>query len=283
MKNPEVHDYLTRNDGLATRLRRARGAMTASELADRAGWNKSKVSKIESGKQLPSEEDLATWGSVTGADQRLVEQWRLMLVEAQSFRADFDQRMRNGQAPVQQEYSGLAESTTSFRFFETSVIPRYLQVAEYTRAVLEELFEQNNVPDDVDEATDERQRSSRYLYDSHRRFEFLLDEAVLRRRRFPPGIMRPQLDRLQSVIGLRNVRLGIYPSLSRPTKTLAQNSFELFDDIGYAETFISDGPRLLIDDVLKYDKILVRLWEDAVEGDEARRLINEIVADLSLT
>ena len=57
-----------------------------------------------------------------------------MLVEAQQFRSDYERRMRNGQSGIQQEYADLGESTTSFRFFENAVVPRYLQVPEYTRA-----------------------------------------------------------------------------------------------------------------------------------------------------
>lgn len=281
MKNPEVHNYLTRNDGLAVRLKNARGSMLASDLAERAGWNKSKVSKIEAGKQLPSEEDLDIWAELTGADTHLRDQWKGMLAEAQEFRSDFERRMRTGQKELQRQHGDLAESTTSYRFFENAVIPRYLQVAQYTRAVLREFFERHNIPDDVDEATAERQKSVALLYETHRSFAFLIDEHVLWSRRFPPDVMRPQLDRLVSVLGLRNVRLGIFPTLSRPTNTLSQNSFELFDDIGYAETYISDGYRMLIDEVTQYDRVLDRLWADAAEGDDARQLILNAIARLS--
>lgn len=283
MKNPEVHDYLTRNDGLATRLKKARGTMTMLDLATRAGWKesgKSKVSKIESGKQLPSVEDLKIWAALTGVDERLLEQWKVMLVEAESFRTDYQQRMREGQKAVQQEYSDLAAETTHFRFFESAVVPRYLQVREYTRAVLQEYHDDYGTIDDVDEATDERQASARYLYDTNKRFDFLIDEHVLRSRRFPPEVMRSQMDRLQSVIGLRHVRLGIYPSLSLPTKKLVRSSFELFDDVGFIETFLSDGPRLLIDDVVQLDKFFNQMWDDAVEGDTARRLILDAISSL---
>lgn len=283
MKNPEVHDYLTRNDGLATRLKKARGEITMLDFAMQAGWKesgKSKVSKIESGRQLPSTDDLEVWAAITGVDDRLLAQWKVMLVEAESFRTDYQKRMRNGQKAVQQEYSDLAAATTHFRFFEAVVVPRYLQVREYTRAVLQEYHDDYGTTDDVDEATDERQASVRYLYDTTKRFEFLIDEHVLRSKRFSADIMRPQLDRLQSVIGLRHVRLGIYPSLSRPTRKLVRSGFELFDDVGYIETFLSDGPRLLIDDVVKLDKFFHQLWEDAVEGEGARKIIIDAIRAL---
>lgn len=280
MRNPQFHDYLTRNDGLATRLRNARGDMLAKDLAAQAKWLATKVSKIESGKQLPSVDDLNTWAAITGIKEPLLGQLHAMLVEAQAFHTDYKNRMRNGQKAVQQEYNDLAETTTSFRFFEMAGIPRYLQLPQYTRALLQEMHDQHGSVDDVDEATAARQESVSYLHQLHRRFEFIIEEPVLRRRRLPPSVMRSQLFHLGTAIGLPNVRLGIYPSLSRQVRWTPQNSFELFDDVGYVETFATDGPRLLADEVAKYDVVMARLWEDAVEGDEARQLILDAIADL---
>lgn len=278
MNNPDIHHYLTSEDGLATRLKNARGAMPAKDLAAQTGWLPSKVSKIESGKQLPSKEDLDKWAELTGIDDELLGQLQAMLVEAKTLRVDYTQRMRAGQTAVQREYGDLAEVTQSFRFFETSYVPRYLQIRDYTRAVLLEHKQFSSV-DDVEEATTERQKSVGYLT-SDRQFELLINEPVLRYRAFPPEVMRAQLFHLAAAIGLRNVRFGIYPSLSRRVGRTPQNTFELFDDIGYVETWIKDGPKLLIDDVRQYDETLAKLWPDAAEGDEARELIYKAIADL---
>lgn len=272
MKNPKVHDYLTRNDGLATRLKRARGDMLAKDLAEAAGWLATKVSKIEAGKQLPSNADLAKWAEITGVDLALLGQWEAMLVEAQNFRHDFEIRMRDGQKGVQREYNDLIEECTSFRFFEMTYIPRFLQIPEYTQVVLEEQHKLHGGIDDVEAAVDERQQSVGYLYDTKRQFDLIIDEAVIRRRRILADVMRAQLDRLQSVIGLRNVRFGIIP-LDEPIDIFPQNSFELYGDVGYVETFYGDDPKLLIDVVNKYDRMMALLWDNAAEGDAARKLI----------
>lgn len=272
MRNPQVHNYLTRNDGLATRLRKARGDTPAKELATAAGWLPSKVSKIEAGKQLPSPDDLKAWAQHTGVDDILLGQWQAMLVEAQAFRSDFEMRMRDGQKAVQREYNDLIATATVFRFFEMTYVPRFLQIPEYTKIVLKEQHKLHGGIDDVDAAVDERQESVGYLYDSKRQFEFIIDEALLLRQRVEPAVMRQQLDRLQSVIGLRNVRLGIMP-LGEPIGIFPQNSFELYGDVGYVETFYGDDPKLLIDVVSKYNRVMDLLWESAVDGDKARRII----------
>lgn len=269
------------NQQLAERLKKARTdkGLTQTELAAHADWGdsgKTKVSKIESGRQLPSEADIDQWATATGLSGRLVKQLKAMLVEAEQLRTSYRKRMVKGQAPVQQEYTDLAETTTSFRFFETFVLPRYIQVPEYALAVLSE-FKRHASINDVEEAVNVRLSSIRFLYDPAKRFEFLINEPVIRSRRFPPEVMRPQLDRLLSVIGLRNVRFGIYPQISAPTRRLPVSSFELFDDIGFIETALGDGPKLLADDVERLDQDLAEFWADAFEGDDARALILDAI------
>ena len=54
---------------LAARLREIRieAGLTASDLAERAGWQRSKVSKIEHARQVPSIGDITAWCEYTGA------------------------------------------------------------------------------------------------------------------------------------------------------------------------------------------------------------------------
>jgi transcriptional regulator with XRE-family HTH domain len=284
MTNTEARDPL-----LGGSLRKAREAsgLTGGQLAERAGWTtagggpgtgKSKVSKIESGKQIPSTDDIDAWAAATGVNDRLREQWKAMAAQAEELRSGYRKRASQGQQPVQKEYNDLAAQTTRFRFFEMTFIPRYLQVPDYSRAVIQEHHDKHGTINDVEAAAQERQGSVRYLYDTNKTFTFLIDEPVLRRRRFPASIMRPQLDRLMSIIGLGNVTLAIYPSLSRPVHSLTESSFELFDDIGYIETALEDAPRLLADDVERLEELFNRYWQDAVTGDDARQIILDAIA-----
>jgi transcriptional regulator with XRE-family HTH domain len=280
MTSPEVPH---RSTELGASLKRARGNLTQSELAERAGWGKSgktKVSKIESGRQLPDEDDLNAWADITEAGDRLREQWKTLAAQVDEVRSNYRKRARHGQQPVQKAYSDLAAETTHFRFFEMTFIPRYLQVPEYTRATLQEHHDKHGSIDDVEAAAQERLSSARYLYDLSKKFVFLIDEPVLRKTRFPASIMRPQLDRLLSVIGLSNVTLAVYPSLSRPVHSLTESSFELFDDVGYIETALEDAPRLLANDVESLEKLFERYWQDAAVGDEARQLILDAISHL---
>lgn len=272
---------------LGDSLAKARKAakLTGAELAERAGWSagtgKTKVSKIERGNQLPTEGDLDDWADATGVDDRLRAQWKRITQTAGVERSPgYAKRMESGQAAVQREYTDRAEETTSFKFFETFVIPRYLQVPQYTRAVLEEYRDKIGVVDDVDGAVKERQRSVRYLYDDTKNFTFLIEEPVLRRRRFPPAVMRAQLHSLLTTIGLDQVTIAVYPSLSRPVHTLTESSFEIFDDIAFVETVLEDDKRLLADDVIKLEALFDRYWRDAAVNEDARPIILDAIEHL---
>ena len=283
--NTPRHDPL-----LGSALQKARNAagLTGEQIAERTGFKtrsgnlaKDKVSKIESGKQLPTLAEVDAWADATGVDDRVREQWKLLAAQAEENRSiNYRQRAQGGQQATQKAYSDLAEETSRFTFFEMTFLPRYVQIPDYTRAILQEHHEKHGTVDDVAAATRVRQASTRFLYDDTKKFTFLIDEPVLRRRRPAASIMRPQLLQLMSVIGLDNVTLAVYPSLSREVSSLTESSFELFDDVGYIETALEDSPRLLADDVQELEKLFERYWQDAAVGEDARAIILDAIAAL---
>jgi transcriptional regulator with XRE-family HTH domain len=54
---------------LAARLRalRAAAGLSGNRLAQQFGWPQPRVSKLETGKQIPTEDDLRVWVTATGA------------------------------------------------------------------------------------------------------------------------------------------------------------------------------------------------------------------------
>lgn len=280
MQTPPVQELLTRNDGLAVRLKRARGAMLAKELAERADWPQSKISKIEGGRQLPSHEDLELWAAITGAGEVALDQWRAMLVEARQARKDWAQQVRDGNTGIQNRYNQIITECTDYRFFETTYIPRFFQVPGYTRAVLTESRQRLGGLDDIEQAVLTRQASVAHLYDPSRTFQLMVTEPVLRwrPRALPAAVHRQQLDRLVSVIGLDNVRFGILP-LDAPVTWWPQNAFELYGDVGFVEGWFSEQ-QLLLDEVEKCRAVLDELWPSAVTDDEAAELIMKILAGI---
>ena len=195
--------------------------------------------------------------------------------ETRVINATFGSRMHEGQAAVQKTYTDLARSATLVRHFETVYIPGPLQLPEYAHRVLTEMIGLQGLEiDDVDTAVAERMQRQQMLYEPGRRWEFLLAEPCLRWALVPPAVMRSQLDRLQTVIGLAHVRFGIVP-MGRELATAPQNTVEIYvgeETVAVAETFIGETWHR-DEQADAYDRAVDRMWKEAVEGDEARALI----------
>ncbi|MEU7857856.1 helix-turn-helix transcriptional regulator [Nonomuraea sp. NPDC049141] len=272
-----LEDWLNRPEGLAARLRtlRAQAGLSGKDIADAHRWQQSKVSRIENAKQLPSVEDVEAWGATCSAGPELVAELLQLLEEARIARLTFHSRMRAGQKAVQEDYSRLIREARLIRNFETVYVPGTLQVPAYARRVLEEMVWLHDLDiDDVDAAVTTRMRRQQMLYDSAKRFEFLIGEPVLRWLICPPAVMRAQLDRLQTIIGLEHVRFGILPMGSQLTIT-PQNGFSIFvadEPLVMVETFIGETSHTG-EEAARYMQVLDKLWDEAVTGDRARDLI----------
>jgi transcriptional regulator with XRE-family HTH domain len=245
--------------------------MSGKDFAGRLGWDPTRLSKLERGRQMPTAADLRAWVDLAGEPGALDELLG-MLSNARSQQFTFQSRMRYGQSPVQKTYNELVRGATLIRYFEVAYVPGLLQVPDYMRRVFAEQVDLHNLEvDDVDQAIADRLERQQHLYDRSKSFEFILTEAVLRWRLCPTAVMQAQLDRLQTAVGLPNVRFGVLP-FGATLGTTPQNKFEAYDDIVLVEMFRGecayDG-----EDAAFYGKVMDRLWTEAAEGDEARRLI----------
>jgi transcriptional regulator with XRE-family HTH domain len=279
--NP-IENWLTEPGGLADRLRalRTQAGLAGKDLAATTMWATSKVSRLENGRQMPSEDDIKVWANACGADDATTRELTHLLGEVHAAHLDWKRRMRRGQAAVQANYGQLVQESGSIKHFETVYVPGLLQTAEYARRVLGEMVELHDLEvKDVTEAVAERMRRQQFLYDTERTFEFLLAEPVLRWMLCPPDVMRGQLDRLQTVIGMPNIRFGVVP-MGRQLRTAPQNSFQLYDDMAIVETFVGETTHRG-DEAAAYAQALERMWDDAITGEDARGLIVRAAADTS--
>lgn len=275
-----LEKWLTQPEGVATRLRamRVRAGLSGKELSDANGWAQSKVSRIENGKQMPSAGDIEAWCRACGASADTVVGLLRDREEARVAHATFSDRMRHGQAPVQETYNNLVRGARVIRHFETVYIPGLLQTPGYARRVLTEMIGLHNLEiDDVDASVAARMERQRHVYDPAKRFEFLLFEPVLRTHLVDAAVMRAQLDRLQTVIGLGNVRFGVIPMAERALTWTPQASVQIYesdDTVAVTEDLAGEHWHREEGDVVAYGRGIDLLWNEAAEGDEARRLIS---------
>lgn len=275
-------DWLSKPDGLADRLRAAREAnngMLAQQLGEVLGWDPAKVSRTENGRRVPTAADIRAWAASTntGDDER--DQMLAMLEEFNSLRSSWRERVKYGRRPIQAGYTKLYQDTREFRIFQTMWVPGVLQTPDYARQAIETAAALLDAPrTDIPEAVAERMRRQASLYEPTKRFEIILAESVLRSLPCDPPVMRVQLDRLTSAIGLPNMRFGIVPQMFRLSLAL-ENSFVLYDDMGVVETYVGET-RHFTEEAKTLGRAMDLLWAQAVEGDAARELINAAKADL---
>jgi transcriptional regulator with XRE-family HTH domain len=271
-------DYQQAREALGLRLRELRlsapgGRLTGADLAERRGWNKSKVSRLENGRQTPTPDDLRLWAEATGQPEAYDE----LLARLRGFEShirSWRRQLAAGHRAVQDTHLGAHTEAMMFRGWETSMIFGILQTPDYARHIFTRYAELQRTPRDTEEAVRSRIRRQDALYDSSKRFHLLLWEPALHALVCPPSVLAAQLDRLSGTVGLDTVELGIIP-LSASVKIPPASAFWVYDD---RQVIVENWhAELWIDDASSVDTYL-RTWttlrESAVYGADAQNVIN---------
>jgi transcriptional regulator with XRE-family HTH domain len=262
----EPEELGQRKDELALALREARkrAGLTGDRLAARCGISQSKISKIETGKVLPSVTDVERILTVLGVGGErttdLMALARLANTEFQSVRAS----LRRGLHQKQRELAALEADSQHIRFFLPLMITGLLQTPEYARASMA------NFPGDHPQAIAKRLDRQAALYKPAKRFTFVLTEAAVRWQLCEPRVMAVQMGRLASLSELPNIRIGVIP-LDTYVPDGPLNTFTVYDErIATAETF--GGVILMRDprDVAYHLGLFAFFEQYAVFDDEVR-------------
>jgi transcriptional regulator with XRE-family HTH domain len=272
-------EWLNQPGGLAERLQRLRKAagLTGDRLAAMLGWPRSKVPKIENGRQMPTEADIRAWAEACGQPDAIPELLDL-LSDAQAVHRQWRHQLRSGHAALQAEFDAIVRQAKRVRNFEVTFIPGLLQTPDYARyRILEAVRTQGTRAEGVDAAVAERMRRQEVLYDASKTFEFVITEAAFRLLPCPPQVMLGQLDRLLDRLP-GNVTLGIIP-MGVQLDLAPVNSFLMLDDTAIVEGHGGEDV-LGEDESADYARIFDMLLAESVTGDEARRLIADAAASL---
>ncbi|MDX6742499.1 DUF5753 domain-containing protein [Actinocorallia sp. A-T 12471] len=261
---------------LASQLRQllSQSHHTVTSLAAEVGWVKSKVSKIQNCRQVPTEEDIRVWCQATGNPDQIPE----LIAAARNLDGLYIQWRRmeqGGLRPVQTSFHTLYEDTREFRIFQHAPIPSLLQTPAYTTAHLTAIMRFRQIPDDVADAARERLSHQRYLDDGTKTFSFVVSEAALHAPMLPPEGMRAQLARLLEFTDGRsaNVALGILP-LRAPRTVWPWEGFWIYDSREVRPDLVAGQIRnRQPSDVLAYMGTFERLAQASVYGRDARTLI----------
>ncbi|WP_322760950.1 helix-turn-helix transcriptional regulator [Frankia sp. Cr2] len=269
-----------RSLGMRLRELRTSAGLTGRQLADAASWPASKISKLENGRQTPTDEDVYTWTRVTDAGGE-AEGLLASLHTLELQHAEWRRQLAPGLRPHQDELTQLDEKTRLFRVFEPTFVPGLLQTAEYARARFAQSITVFKVPNDIDDAVRARVQRQEMLYRSDKRFHFVLTEATLRYRLCATDVMMAQLDRLVSLSALRNVRLGVIGFDTRYVVAPTHGFWLLDHERVMVETFSAELNLAQPQEIEFYGGIFDQLAAVASYGGVARAIITRVLDDLA--
>ncbi|MFC9927220.1 helix-turn-helix domain-containing protein [Streptomyces sp. NPDC127190] len=273
-------DYQRAREELGRRLRELRvdspdGRLTGTALAQRLGWTQSKVSKLENGRQTPTDDDLRAWAEATGQPAVFAE-LRARLKGFESQTRSWRRQLAAGHRPVQDSWNAVMSNSTVWHEWETSLVPGLLQTADYARRVFESHSRLQNSPRDTEDAVRARMKRQECLYRPGKQLNLLVWEGALWARVAPPNVMAAQMDRLLGVVGIDTVRLGIVP-LDAQLSLNPANAFCIVDEQvvavedWHAELWLEDAETIAL-----YRRIWDTFAESAVFGAEAQQVIARV-------
>ncbi|MBB2500753.1 helix-turn-helix domain-containing protein [Amycolatopsis echigonensis] len=274
-----VHEARMALGGRLRELREQAG-LTGRKLAESLSWHFSKISKIENGKQKPSEDDIKSWTKATGREDEapaLLASLRTLEVQ----HAEWQRILRGGIRPRQNSLAELDQKTQLFRVFESTVIPGLLQTSEYARARFAESIRVFKLANDINDAVAGRLKRQDIFYRPDKRFHFVLTEAALRFRLSTVPVMLGQLDRLVSISALPNVKLGIIGFDTQYTAA-PWHGFWLYDEEKVlVETYSAALNLAQPQEIELYSDVFSELAAVASYGRAARAIITRVMDEFA--
>lgn len=266
---------------LAARLREIRitSGLLANDLAGRAGWHKSKISKIEHARQVPTVEDITVWCEHTGAADQ-VSDLVASLHAVEGMWVEWRRLESTGMRRLQDSYVPLFERTRQFRIYEAGVIPGLFQTVEYATARMRRIIEFSGIPDDLEQAVQARMDRQSVVHSGDHTFAVVLEEAALYSRIGDREMMAGQLGRLIAVSALPRVSIAVIPRDADRTMW-SSPGFWIYDD----ERVLVETPTAQLTitqprEIAVYARTFAELASMAAIGSAARRLITDAITAL---
>ncbi|WP_405137013.1 helix-turn-helix domain-containing protein [Nocardia sp. NBC_01388] len=255
---------------LGARLRelRKQDGLTGLELAKLAGWDNSKVSRYEHGKQTPTEQDIHTWCALTHAPSHLAD----LIASVRNVEAAWIEWKRIQSHRIQKKTAQVETESKLIRGYDPDLIPGLLQTQDYATEVLRECIQFVGGPDDLAAAVATRIERQQVLRKGARRFHFLIAEQALYTTVGSDEIMVGQLEYLAAQVRSSRVALGIIPRTAR--FRVPVTNFLMYDVRQVHVETVTAGltitqPR----EVSLYERAFQILVRQAVKGEAARELI----------
>ncbi|GGO56137.1 helix-turn-helix domain-containing protein [Streptomyces lasiicapitis] len=254
-------------------LRRASG-LSGERLALRCNMSQTKISRIETGRALPTVIDVERiLKALTVPDEvsdELIQLARRANVDYASWRA----YARVGLYHKQAELKALESSSRAMRHFLPAIPTGLLHVREYAIETLSPTVDSDPARN-VRRAVQARMDRQAILDDTSRSFWFLMTEQAVKWRRASAEAMAAQCAHMAKVNRKPNVEIGIVPKGVQVPGT-PMNIFVVYDDrLVTVELF--SGEVVLRDprDIAQHLSLFDLFWSHALTGDDASAFLTE--------
>jgi len=191
-------------------LRRTVG-ITSEGLADRTGISQSKISKIETGKFVPSIADVQRIIHALEVDREyaaeLLDRARVGTIEYEPYRA----ARRRGIGTVQRELAAIERSSTYIRHLLPTMITTLLQTPAYAHQWSIGSVDSRLTAETCAGVVADKIARQLVLSDTTKRFSFVFAESALRARMVGAADMATQLDKIVSIAASPTVSVAVVP------------------------------------------------------------------------
>ncbi|WP_433661148.1 helix-turn-helix domain-containing protein [Nocardia sp. CA-128927] len=261
-------------ENLGARLRELRrdSGLDGRQLAALAGWNPPKVSKIEHGRQTPSENDIRVWCAHTNAELHIPD----LIASVRNINAAYLEWKRlcaSGHSRRQQQSVALEAKTELVRGYDPDVFQGLLQTPEYAAAVLQASIDLYQVLDDLEAAVAVRMKRQQVLRAGIHRFHFIVDERVLTTTVGNNQVMIGQLQRMLELIELPRLLFAVIPRYSE--YRVPATNFLMYDRrLVHVETVTAELTITQPRELVLYERTFQTLAKQSVIGAAARALIS---------
>lgn len=252
-------------------------------MAQRLGWQQTRVNKLEHGYQLPSDADLDAWCAAVDAGPDIRAELGELLTGARMQPSSWAEVYSSGAIADRQVDIGTEEAAAAALCgYQPSMVPGLLQTAGYARELLTipgGPVLTGATPQRIDALIGERIKRQGLLYEPGRTVRIVLGQAALSVHFGSIETLRGQLDRLMVLSELPALDLRVLPvAVACPVMPLT--GFWLDDDALYIETLTAETRSTDADEIGLYRKMFELLCTASVAGPDAVALIAQVAAGL---
>jgi transcriptional regulator with XRE-family HTH domain len=196
-------------DRLSAILRqlRQRANLSGIDAARRAGMSQATISRFETGKRVPTEDDIRALGEIYATTPEVLQELLRIAEDLRAGATSTRAVLHHHGAPSMQARIGRIEASSArIRSFHPAIVIGLLQAHDYARASLSGRFTGREL-----DAMVAVRLARQQILDTDREFHFVLTEGALRWHVGSPQIMAGQAKHLAELVKLPNVHLGIIP------------------------------------------------------------------------